>query len=63
MGEGRPAPFSTFYMVGREDKRANNRTMISTLKHNAAAGYQGPAKIKVLKGGGVGCRMGQGQLN
>ena len=29
---GRPAPFATCYMVGREDKRTNNRTMLPTLK-------------------------------
>ena len=45
-----PVPFSTwFYMVGREDKRTNNRTMFPTLKNNAAAGYQGPVKIELLK--------------
>ena len=44
---GRPAPFSTSYMVGREDKRTNNRTMLSTLKSNAAAGYQDPEKIRM----------------
>ena len=37
-------------MVGREDKRTNNRTMFLTLKNNAAAGYQGPVKIELLKG-------------
>ena len=40
-------------MVGREDKRTNNRTMLSTLKNNAAAGYQGPVKIELLKGAGL----------
>ena len=34
---GRPAPFATSYMVGREDKSTNNRTMLPTLKNNAAA--------------------------
>ena len=37
-------------MVGRENKRTNNRTMFPTLKNNAAAGYQGPVKIELLKG-------------
>ena len=40
-------------MVGREDKRTNNRTILSTLKYNAAAGYQGPVKIELLKGAGL----------
>ena len=39
-----------FYMVGREDKRTNNRTMFSALKNNTAAGYKGPVKIELLKG-------------
>ena len=47
--EGRPAPFATSYVVGRED----NRTMLPTLKHIAAGGYQGPVQIEVLKGGGL----------
>ena len=38
------------YMVGREDKRTNNRTMIPTLKNNAAASYQGPVKKELLEG-------------
>ena len=42
-------------LVGREDKRTNNRTMIPTLKNNAAAGYQGPVKIELLKGAGLLC--------
>ena len=49
----RPAPFATSYMVGREDKRTNNRTMFPTLKKNAAAGYKGPVKIELLKGEGL----------
>ena len=32
------------------DKRTNNKTMLSTLKNNAAAGYKGPVKIDLLKG-------------
>ena len=42
------------YMVGREDIRTNNRTMLlAALKHNAAAVYQGPVKIALLKGVGL----------
>ena len=50
---GRPVSFATSYMVGREDKKTNNRAMLPTLKNNAAAGYQGPVKIKLLKGAGL----------
>ena len=49
---GRPEPLSTSYMVGRENKRTNNRTMFLILKNNAAAGYKGPAKIELLRGVG-----------
>ena len=38
---GWPTPFATPYMVGREDKRTNNRTMFPTVKHIAAP--EGPA--------------------
>ena len=41
------------YMVGRDDKRTNNRTMFSGLKENAAAGCKVPAKIELLKGAGL----------
>ena len=47
-----PAPFATSCMVGREDKRTKNRTMLRTLKSNAAADYQGPVKIELFKGAG-----------
>ena len=50
---GRPAPFATPYMVGREDKRTNNRTVLPALKNNAATGYQGPVKIELLKSAGL----------
>ena len=40
-------------MVGREHKRTNNRKMLPTLKDNAAAGYQGPVKMELLKGAGL----------
>ena len=30
-----------------------NRTMLPTLKNNAAAGYQGPVEIEILKGAGL----------
>ena len=49
----RPATFVTPDMVGREDKRTNNRTMLSTLKIDGAARYQGPVKIELLKGAGL----------
>ena len=49
---GRPASFVTSYMVGREDKRTNKRTMLPTLKNNAAAGYKGPVKIELLRSAG-----------
>ena len=41
------------YMVGQEDKRTNNRTVLPTPKNNATAGYQGPLKIELLKGAGL----------
>ena len=50
---GRPAPFVTCCMVGREDKRTNDRTMFPALKNNVVAGYQGPVKIELLKGAGL----------
>ena len=50
---GRPAPSATSYMVGLKNKRTNNRTMLPTLKNNAAAGYQGSVKIELLKGAGL----------
>ena len=50
---GRAAQHATPYMVGREDKTTNNRTMLPTLKNNAAAGYQGPVKTELLKGAGL----------
>ena len=37
-------------MVCREDKRTDNRTILPTLKNNAAAGYQSPVKIEIFKG-------------
>ena len=50
---GRPAPFAMSYMVGREDKRKNNRAMLPAPKIDAAAGYQGPMKKELLKGAGL----------
>ena len=47
---GRPALFATSDIVSQEDKRMNNRTMLPALKNSAAAGYQGPVKIELLKG-------------
>ena len=49
---GPPAPFAIMSftgVVGREDKRPINRAMRPTLKRNAAAGYQNPMKIELLK--------------
>ena len=47
-------PLTTFHAyVGRENKTTNNRTMLPTLKNNAAAGYKGPVKIELLKGAGL----------
>ena len=51
---GQLAPVATSYMVGRENKTTNNRTMLPVLKKNiAAAGYQGPVKIELLEGAGL----------
>ena len=62
-GTGRPPPvyltlnklltYLLTYMVGREDKRTNNRTMIPALKNNTAAGYKGPVKRELLKCAGL----------
>ena len=41
------------YMVGQEDKRTNNRMTFLALKNNAAAGYERPVKIELLKGAGL----------
>ena len=48
---GRPAPFAASYMVGREDKRTNNRTMFPTLKKKTMqlqVNYKGQVKIELL---------------
>ena len=49
----RPAPFATSSMVGRENKRMNNRATFLALKNNAAAGYQGLVKKELLKDAGL----------
>ena len=36
-----------------EGTKERTTTMLSTLKNNAAAGYQGPVKIELLKGVGL----------
>ena len=36
-----------------KNKRMNNRTILLVLKNNAAAGYQDPVKIELLKGAGL----------
>ena len=50
---GRPAPIAESYMVGREDRWTNNRTMFPAVKNNAAAGYQGRVTIELFKGLGL----------
>ena len=52
---GRPAPFASSHIIGREDKRTNNKTVRRDAKNNGAAGYQGPVKIEVL-GQGAGLK-------
>ena len=49
---GRPTPGCKI-LVGREDKRMNNRTTLPTLKDNAATGYHGLVKIELLKCAGL----------
>ena len=41
---------ATSCMVGREDKRTNNRTMFPAQGNSAAIGYQCPVKLELLKG-------------
>ena len=49
----RTASFATSYLVGREDKRTDNRTKLSSpKKNNAAAVYKGLVKLELLKGAG-----------
>ena len=49
-----PAPFAKSYMIGRENRRTNNRTILPALKkNNAAAGYKGQVIIGLLKGAGL----------
>ena len=51
---GRTALFAKSYMVGLEqDKRMNKKQCSQPSKNNAAAGYQGPVKIKLLKVAGL----------
>ena len=45
--------FAMSYMVGGEDKRENNRTVLPILKNSAAAGYKGSVKVLLLKGAGL----------
>ena len=49
---GQPTLFATSCMVGREDKRMNNRPMFPTLKNYAAA-KPGSCEIGLLKGAGL----------
>ena len=45
---GRPTLFATSRIVGRQDKRTNNRTRLPALKNNAATGCKGPVKAAVV---------------
>ena len=47
---GQPAPFTKSHIIGREDKRMNNKTMRPDTKNNGAVGYLGPVKIELGKG-------------
>ena len=49
----RPAPFTISHIIGREDKRTDNRTMRLDTKNNRAAGYLDPEKIELGKGEGL----------
>ena len=46
---GRPASFATSYMVGQEDKRANNRTMIPTLKNQCSCRLSGSGENRAFE--------------
>ena len=50
---GRSAPFATTHIIGREDKRTNNRTMLQDTKNNAASAYLGPVQTDCRKGAGL----------
>ena len=43
----------TSHLIGREDKRTNNKTTRLDTKKNGAAGYPGPVKIELRKGAGL----------
>ena len=45
-----PALFETSHIIGREDKRTNNKTVRLDTKNNGAAIYLGLEKIKLRKG-------------
>ena len=50
---GGPASFATSYMVRREDRRTNNRTMLPALTHNATAACKSPVRTELLKSAGI----------
>ena len=52
-GTGRSVPFATSHMIGRENKRTNNKAMLLDRKNSGAAGYQGPVKIDHRRGAGL----------
>ena len=51
----RPVPFVTSHIIGRENKRTNNRTMRLETKRNGAAGYLGSVKLELRKDEGQYC--------
>ena len=51
--KGRLTPFARYSVICQGDKRTNNTAMLPNQKSNAAAGYQGPGKIQLLKGAGL----------
>ena len=40
------APFARSYIIGQENKRTNNRTILLVIKNNAVARYQGAVKVR-----------------
>ena len=50
---GRPAPFAKSHIIGRENKRTNNKTMRLDTKNHGAAGYHGPVKIELRTAAGT----------
>ena len=50
---GRPAPFATTHIIGRENKRTNNKTTRLETKRSGAAGYLGLVQTDRRKGAGL----------